>query len=121
VRKSLDIAADICVYTNRNVTIETLKGADDMASVLSVPADVSARPVHGASMAGSTALAHRLRQWWGEPETQFALVSEDLDHPAMDQFIVVARQSPVRLFAMLRSDGMAEKWFWRAAGRHARH
>jgi ATP-dependent HslUV protease subunit HslV len=25
VRKSLDIAADICVYTNRNVTIETLK------------------------------------------------------------------------------------------------
>ena len=25
VRKSLDIAADICVYTNRNITIETLK------------------------------------------------------------------------------------------------
>ena len=25
VRKSLDIAADICVYTNRNVTIEALK------------------------------------------------------------------------------------------------
>ncbi|RDV04064.1 ATP-dependent protease subunit HslV [Undibacter mobilis] len=27
VRKSLDIAADICVYTNRNVTIESLKTA----------------------------------------------------------------------------------------------
>src|SRR5919109_305303 len=27
VRRSLDIAADICVYTNRNVTIETLKTA----------------------------------------------------------------------------------------------
>jgi ATP-dependent HslUV protease subunit HslV len=27
VRKSLDIAADICVYTNRNIVIETLKGA----------------------------------------------------------------------------------------------
>ena len=27
VRKSLDIAADICVYTNRNVTIETLKAS----------------------------------------------------------------------------------------------
>ena len=27
VRRSLDIAADICVYTNRNVTIETLKSA----------------------------------------------------------------------------------------------
>ncbi|HEY2526973.1 MAG TPA: ATP-dependent protease subunit HslV [Xanthobacteraceae bacterium] len=27
VRRALDIAADICVYTNRNVTIETLRGA----------------------------------------------------------------------------------------------
>ena len=27
VRRSLDIAADICVYTNRNLTIETLPGA----------------------------------------------------------------------------------------------
>ena len=27
VRRSLDIAADICVYTNRNVTVETLKAA----------------------------------------------------------------------------------------------
>jgi len=27
VRKSLDIAANICIYTNRNVTIESLKGA----------------------------------------------------------------------------------------------
>jgi ATP-dependent HslUV protease, peptidase subunit HslV len=26
VRRSLDIAAEICVYTNRNVTIESLKG-----------------------------------------------------------------------------------------------
>jgi len=25
VRKAMDIAADICVYTNRNLTIETLK------------------------------------------------------------------------------------------------
>ena len=27
VRRALDIAADICVYTNRNVTVETLKAA----------------------------------------------------------------------------------------------
>jgi len=27
VRRALDIAADICVYTNRNVTVETLKSA----------------------------------------------------------------------------------------------
>jgi ATP-dependent HslUV protease, peptidase subunit HslV len=27
VRRALDIAADICVYTNRNLTIETLSAA----------------------------------------------------------------------------------------------
>src|SRR4249920_215177 len=27
VRRALDIAADICVYTNRNVTVETLQGS----------------------------------------------------------------------------------------------
>jgi ATP-dependent HslUV protease subunit HslV len=27
VRRALDIAADICDYTNRNVTIETLQGS----------------------------------------------------------------------------------------------
>ena len=26
VRKAMDIAADICVYTNRNITVETLQG-----------------------------------------------------------------------------------------------
>jgi len=26
--------------------------------------------------------------WWGDPEEQFALVRNDLDHPAMKQFIV---------------------------------
>jgi aminoglycoside 6'-N-acetyltransferase len=33
-------------------------------------------------------------QWWGDPEEQFALVSEDLDHPSMDQFIVAADDHP---------------------------
>jgi aminoglycoside 6'-N-acetyltransferase len=27
-------------------------------------------------------------RWWGDPEEQYALVSGDLDHPDMDQFIV---------------------------------
>jgi aminoglycoside 6'-N-acetyltransferase len=33
-------------------------------------------------------------QWWGDPEQQFALVSEDFDHPSMDQFIVAADDHP---------------------------
>ena len=31
----------------------------------------------------------QVRQWWGDPDEQFALVSGDLDEPAMDQFIVL--------------------------------
>jgi aminoglycoside 6'-N-acetyltransferase len=26
-------------------------------------------------------------EWWGDPEEQYALVSGDLDEPAMDQYI----------------------------------
>jgi aminoglycoside 6'-N-acetyltransferase len=33
-------------------------------------------------------------QWWGDPDEQFALVSGDLDHPSMDQFIVALDQYP---------------------------
>jgi aminoglycoside 6'-N-acetyltransferase len=35
------------------------------------------------------ALPH-VREWWGDPAEQFALVSGDLAEPAMDQFIVSA-------------------------------
>ena len=33
-------------------------------------------------------------QWWGDPHEQFALISEDLAHPAMDQFIVSHSDRP---------------------------
>jgi aminoglycoside 6'-N-acetyltransferase len=29
-----------------------------------------------------------VREWWGDPHEQYALVSGDLDEPAMDQYIV---------------------------------
>src|SRR5262245_49662846 len=29
-----------------------------------------------------------VREWWGDPDEQFALVSEDMTHPAMDQYLV---------------------------------
>src|SRR5437879_13535389 len=32
------------------------------------------------------ALPH-VREWWGDPHQQYALVSGDLDEPAMDQYI----------------------------------
>jgi aminoglycoside 6'-N-acetyltransferase len=31
-----------------------------------------------------------VRQWWGDPAEQYALVNGDLDEPAMDQYIVSA-------------------------------
>jgi aminoglycoside 6'-N-acetyltransferase len=33
-------------------------------------------------------------RWWGEPEEQYALVSGDLEHPDMDQFIVALEDHP---------------------------
>jgi aminoglycoside 6'-N-acetyltransferase len=33
-------------------------------------------------------------QWWGDPDEQFELVSEDLDHPAVDQFVVATGDRP---------------------------
>lgn len=35
-----------------------------------------------------------VRAWWGDPDEQLALVSGDLDEPAMDQFIVLAGEQP---------------------------
>jgi aminoglycoside 6'-N-acetyltransferase len=35
-----------------------------------------------------------VRQWWGDPAEQYALVSGDLDEPAMDQYIVTAGGTP---------------------------
>jgi aminoglycoside 6'-N-acetyltransferase len=33
-------------------------------------------------------------RWWGQPDEQYALVSGDLDHPDMDQFIVALGGHP---------------------------
>jgi len=35
-----------------------------------------------------------VREWWGDPDAQFALVAADLDEPAMDQFILLAQDQP---------------------------
>jgi aminoglycoside 6'-N-acetyltransferase len=35
-----------------------------------------------------------VREWWGDPREQYALVSGDLNEPAMDQYIVFAGGSP---------------------------
>ena len=44
--------------------------------------------------------APHVAQWWGDPGEQFALVSGDLDHPDMAQFIVELHRRP---FAYLQS------------------
>jgi aminoglycoside 6'-N-acetyltransferase len=38
--------------------------------------------------------APHVAQWWHDPDEQFALVSGDLDDPAMNQFIVAADNRP---------------------------
>jgi aminoglycoside 6'-N-acetyltransferase len=34
-------------------------------------------------------------RWWGRPDEQYVLVSGDLDHPDMDQFIVAVGEQPL--------------------------
>jgi aminoglycoside 6'-N-acetyltransferase len=34
-------------------------------------------------------------RWWGAPDEQYALVSSDLDHPDVDQFIVALDDHPL--------------------------
>jgi aminoglycoside 6'-N-acetyltransferase len=33
-------------------------------------------------------------EWWGEPDAQLTLVRDDLDHPAMKQFVVELAERP---------------------------
>jgi aminoglycoside 6'-N-acetyltransferase len=33
-------------------------------------------------------------EWWGDPDEQFGLVSEDMTHPAMDQYLVGVGDKP---------------------------
>ena len=42
-------------------------------------------------------------RWWGDPDEQYALVSGDLDHPDMDQFIVTL-ESALWLHPVLRTE-----------------
>jgi aminoglycoside 6'-N-acetyltransferase len=37
---------------------------------------------------------HHVARWWGESNEQFDLISDDLDHQAMDQFIVAREDQP---------------------------
>ena len=70
VRRALDIAADICVYTNRNVTIETLKDAP-MAS------EYAFRPMTAADLPliqRWLAQPH-VAEWWGDPAKSLAEIS----------------------------------------------
>jgi len=41
-----------------------------------------------------------VREWWGDPREQLALVRDDFDDPAMEQFIVATADRP---FAYLQS------------------
>ena len=55
VRRALDIAADICVYTNRNVTLETLQERLIDGAGLRFPPDDRSRPSADPALAGVAA------------------------------------------------------------------
>lgn len=62
-----------------------------------MPAGYAFRPMTAADLplVGRWLGEAPVREWWGDPDQQFALVSGDLDEPAMDQFIVLAGNRPI--------------------------
>jgi aminoglycoside 6'-N-acetyltransferase len=64
--------------------------AADRGARLCLPLDDHSRSSACQALAGA---AH-VREWWRDPQQQYALVSGDLDEPAMDQFIFSAAGSP---------------------------
>ncbi len=61
--------------------------AGEMYEFLPMTAD------HLPMIRGWLAATH-VAQWWGDADTQYGLISEDLSHPAMDQFIVAKDARP---------------------------
>jgi aminoglycoside 6'-N-acetyltransferase len=55
--------------------------------------DYAFRPMTSADLGliGRWLTNAHVREWWGDPDEQYALVSGDLDEPAMDQFIVTVQ------------------------------
>ncbi len=51
--------------------------------------------------------APHVTQWWGDPNEQFGLVSEDLEQPTMDQFVVTIDGRPVIDFWVVAPAGGA--------------
>jgi aminoglycoside 6'-N-acetyltransferase len=61
-----------------------------------VPAGYAFRPMSAADLPMVQrwlAMPH-VAQWWGDPAEQYALVSGDLDHPAMKQYVVTFDDRP---------------------------
>jgi len=51
--------------------------------------------VEDLPMVGDWLAAPHVAAWWGDPYEQLALITEDLGHPAMDQFIIMEREAPL--------------------------
>ena len=50
-------------------------------------------------------------EWWGDPDEQFVLVSEDLDHPAMEQFMVASGDQPFAYLQCYDPDAWPDNGF----------
>src|SRR3981081_4340412 len=90
VRRAADMAADICGATNRNAPSATLQGCCPMAPYYLF------RPMTAADLPLVRywlALPH-VREWWGDAEEQYNLVSGDLDEAAMDEYIFATAGNP---------------------------
>lgn len=62
--------------------------------------------------------AAHVREWWGDPDEQLALVSDDLGDPAMDQFIALAGEQALGYLQCYRLTAWNTR-LWAATGGYA--
>ena len=83
-RKAMQIAAEICVYTNHNVVVEVdrchLNGATGTASGRSRKQDLP--------MLASWLAEPHIAAWWDDPEVELAEIREHIDSISVEPLII---------------------------------
>ena len=90
-RKAMEIAADICVYTNANLVIESLASRAE---------EMPGRPYTFTRVTPQD--LPMIRAWleephvrrWGDPAEQIALIAGDLDEPTMGCYLAAFEGRP---------------------------
>ncbi len=93
-RKAMAIAAEICVYTNTNIVVETLDIVG-IATMSIQPYTFRRVTVADLPLLKSWLEKPHVREWWGDPVRALATIHEHIGNSAVDLFIVAYNGKPL--------------------------